>query len=149
MVEAPVPIVKCPRLIKHGGLPPRARQGKGFSVGEIKAVGLSVKEARLLGIYVDERRRSVHPENIEALREYLRKIAEGEPPAEPKLPKEEKVKPQRRRVFRGLSPAGKRMRGLVSLKLRYTHKYKWKRKAKERRLKKRHEASRGARPPFF
>jgi large subunit ribosomal protein L15e len=34
---------------------------------------------------------------------------------------------------------------LKSRGLRGTHHYKWKKKAKERRLRKRHEASRGAR----
>ncbi len=52
----------------------------------------------------------------------------------------------RGRVFRGLTSAGKKMRGLrKSRGLRGTHKYKWKKKQKERELKKRHEAHRGAR----
>ncbi len=52
----------------------------------------------------------------------------------------------RGRVFRGLTSAGKKMRGLrKSRGLKYTIKYKWKKKQKERKLKKRHEASRGAR----
>jgi len=150
VAERPVPIVKVPKLIKYGGVPPREyKVGKGFSIGEIKALGLSIREARLLGIYVDERRRSVHEENIKRLREYLRRVLEGAKPAEPTLPKVEKLKPQRRRVFRGLTPAGRRMRGLVTTRLKETHRYKWKRKQKERLLRKRHEASRGARPPFF
>jgi large subunit ribosomal protein L15e len=50
------------------------------------------------------------------------------------------------RPFRGLTSAGKKMRGLrKSRGLKGTHKYKWKKKAKERKLRKRHEASRGAR----
>ena len=53
---------------------------------------------------------------------------------------------QRGRVFRGKTAAGRRMRGLLrSRGLKGTHKYKWKKKQKERKLKKRHEASRGAR----
>jgi len=53
---------------------------------------------------------------------------------------------QRGRVFRGKTMAGKRMRGLLrSRGLKGTHHYKWKKKQKERILKKRHEASRGAR----
>lgn len=52
----------------------------------------------------------------------------------------------RRRVFRGLTSAGKKMRGLrKSRGLRGTVKQKWKRKAREREEKRRHEASRGAR----
>lgn len=50
------------------------------------------------------------------------------------------------RVFRGKTAAGRRMRGLLKSRgLRGTHKWKWKKKAKERTKKKRHEASRGAR----
>jgi large subunit ribosomal protein L15e len=48
----------------------------------------------------------------------------------------------RKRVFRGLTAAGKRVRGLLKSRgLRGTIKYKWKKKQKERKLKKRHEAS--------
>ncbi len=55
-------------------------------------------------------------------------------------------KQHRGRVFRGLTSAGKKMRGLrKSRGLKYTVKHKWKKKQKERLLKKRHEASRGAR----
>jgi large subunit ribosomal protein L15e len=58
-------------------------------------------------------------------------------------------KQHRGRVFRGLTSAGKKMRGLRrSRGLKYTVKYKWKRKQKERLLRKRHEASRGAREPW-
>ncbi len=50
------------------------------------------------------------------------------------------------RPFRGLTSAGKKMRGLrKSRGLKGTHKYKWKKKQKERKLKKRHEASGRAR----
>jgi large subunit ribosomal protein L15e len=58
--------------------------------------------------------------------------------------------PQNRgRVFRGLTSAGKKMRGLrKSRGIRGTTSYKRKRKQKERLLKKRHEASRGARDPW-
>ncbi len=53
---------------------------------------------------------------------------------------------QRGRVFRGKTGAGKKARGLLATRgLRGTHKYKWKKKAKERMYRKRHEASRGSR----
>ncbi|ALU11458.1 50S ribosomal protein L15 [Ignicoccus islandicus DSM 13165] len=53
----------------------------------------------------------------------------------------------RGRVFRGLTSAGKKMRGLrKSRGLRGTVKHKWKRKQKERELRKRHEASGKAKP---
>uniref|UniRef100_A0A7C4HB27 Large ribosomal subunit protein eL15 n=1 Tax=Staphylothermus marinus TaxID=2280 RepID=A0A7C4HB27_STAMA len=58
-------------------------------------------------------------------------------------------KQHRGRVFRGLTSAGKKMRGLrKSRGLKYTVKHKWKKKQKERELRKRHEASRGAREPW-
>ncbi|MDT7875639.1 MAG: 50S ribosomal protein L15e [Sulfolobaceae archaeon] len=48
----------------------------------------------------------------------------------------------RRRVFRGLTSAGKKARGLrKSRGLKGTVEHKWKKKQKERELKKRHEAS--------
>jgi large subunit ribosomal protein L15e len=58
--------------------------------------------------------------------------------------------PQNRgRAFRALTSAGKKMRGLrKSRGLRGTIYYKWKRKQRERELRKRHEASRGAREPW-
>lgn len=127
-----------------GGVPPRqTREGRGYSVGEVKAVGLTVEEARLLGIYVDERRKSVHEHNVKRLQEWLKAVARGEvkPPA-PALPKVIAVKPDRGRVFKGKTMAGRRMRGLLSLKYRYTHHYKWGRKQRERELRKRHEATR-------
>ncbi len=53
---------------------------------------------------------------------------------------------QKGRVFRGKTAAGRRMRGLLKSRgLKGTHKHKWRKKARERKLKKRHEASRGAR----
>jgi large subunit ribosomal protein L15e len=57
------------------------------------------------------------------------------------------VEPQHRgRVYRGKTAAGRKMRGLLGNRgLRGTHKWKWRKKQKERILKKRHEASRGAR----
>ncbi len=50
------------------------------------------------------------------------------------------------RPFRGLTAAGKRSRGIAAAGgLRGTHIHKWKKKARERANKRRHEASRGAR----
>jgi len=144
VVPPPEPLAKVPVLIRHGGVPPKEyKVARGYSVGEVKEVGLTVREARLLGIRVDERRKTVHEVNVQRLSEWLAKVKAGEvePPA-PALPKEVKVKRDLRRVFKGKTMAGRRMRGLLSLKYRYTHKYKWKRKKKERMLKKRHEAKR-------
>lgn len=53
---------------------------------------------------------------------------------------------QRSRVFRGKTSAGRKMRSMIRFRgLKEVHKHKWKKKIKERLLKKKHEASRGAR----
>ena len=73
-VEKPKPIVLKPVLRIHGGLDQGTRIGRGFSRGELKAVGLDIKTALKLGIPVDKRRRSIHQWNIDALKQYLEKI---------------------------------------------------------------------------
>lgn len=143
MATVPKPLVKMPARISQGGVV-RWRYGRGFSIGELRAIGLNVDQARLLGIPVDERRETSWPENIETLRKWLVEVLEGKiQPPEPTSPKLIKVKRKRGRAFRGLTSAGRKSRGLTSVKLRETHNYKYKKKAKERRLKKRHEATRG------
>merc|ERR1711959_784849 len=77
---APRPIAGCVRPVVH---PPtvkynsKVRVGRGFSLAEIKAVGLGKLEARSLGIAVDARRRnrSVNGKqaNEQRLREYKAK----------------------------------------------------------------------------
>ncbi|MEB3799262.1 MAG: ribosomal protein L13e [Desulfurococcales archaeon] len=63
--------VKKPVLLKHGGIWKGWRYGKGFSKGELSEAGLTIKKALKLGIPVDPRRRSVHPENVETLKAVL------------------------------------------------------------------------------
>ncbi len=75
-MERPNPIVRR----KHDDVF-KVRIGGGFSVNELKEVNLSVREARKMGLYVDERRKSVHAENVEVLRNYLsnlRPLRKGE-----------------------------------------------------------------------
>ena len=62
------PIVKAP-IPK--GLPQKTRKGKGFSLEELKQAGIDVATARKLGIPVDKRRRTCHPENVELLKQFL------------------------------------------------------------------------------
>jgi large subunit ribosomal protein L13e len=58
------PLVRSPGLRK-------LREGKGFSVGELRAAGLTLKEAEDLGLRVDRRRMSVHSWNVELLQRLM------------------------------------------------------------------------------
>ena len=93
-------------IVKRGD---RVREGRGFSKGELREVGLSPSEAMRLGIPVDKRRRTVHEENVERLRAYLEEAEKSR--IRFKKPRQT-AKPKRGRVFRGLTSAGKKMRGL-------------------------------------
>jgi len=57
-----------PLVFKKGG---KQRLGKGFSLGELKGVNLSLKQALKLEIPVDSRRKTVHEENVKALKKFL------------------------------------------------------------------------------
>jgi len=72
--KPPKALVKTPKLISQGKLPPKWRVGKGFSILELKEVGLAIDEARRLGLYVDKRRRSKHEANVKLLREFLKAL---------------------------------------------------------------------------
>ena len=52
----------------------KKKELRGYSIGELKEVNLSVKKARMLGIPVDERRRTVYKENVEILKEALKPL---------------------------------------------------------------------------
>ncbi len=58
------PVVKSPGT-------DRFRWGRGFSRREIEEAGLSVDEARRLGLMVDKRRKTVHAQNIDLLKKFL------------------------------------------------------------------------------
>ncbi len=75
--EVPKALVKKPRLIKDRGISVGLREGRGFSLSELKAVGLTAKEAKRLSIPIDKRRRSTHEWNIRILQEYLNSIKSG------------------------------------------------------------------------
>jgi large subunit ribosomal protein L13e len=83
----------------------KTKIGKGFSIGEINALGLTVKEARLLGIRVDTRRKTTHEENINLLRAWLTKLKEhleaGGAPPKPAFALTLQAKPDPGRVFKG------------------------------------------------
>jgi len=54
----------------------RPRRGRGFSKDEIEQAGLNIEDARKMGLMVDLRRRTVYPENIEALKQYMKDLEE-------------------------------------------------------------------------
>ncbi len=72
-MEIPKPLVKPPALTKYGKVVKPWREGRGFSIGELKQVGLNPKEAMKMGLRVDKRRKSIHEENVRILKEYLTK----------------------------------------------------------------------------
>lgn len=47
------------------------RKGRGFSLGELKAAGLTLQEAKRVGLRFDTRRKSVHEENVEVLKKFV------------------------------------------------------------------------------
>ncbi|MEM1557681.1 MAG: ribosomal protein L13e [Thermoproteota archaeon] len=50
------------------------RRAKGFSLSELKKVGLNIDKALKLGIPVDPRRKTNHEDNVEKLREFLKAL---------------------------------------------------------------------------
>ena len=87
----------------------RVREGKGFSLGELKAVELTAGNAKKMGIPVDTKRKTSHEENIEMLKEFLEEAKDLDIKVE--KPKFEN-KPIRGRAYRGKTSAGKKMRNL-------------------------------------
>jgi large subunit ribosomal protein L13e len=61
------PTVKSPR---DG----RPKRGRGFSSEEAAQAGLTINEARRMGLIVDLRRKTVHPENVKALKQYMKDL---------------------------------------------------------------------------
>lgn len=57
-----------PKVFKKGG---KQRYGKGFSREELKKAGLGFKEALKLGIPADSRRKTVHENNVDAVKGFL------------------------------------------------------------------------------
>jgi len=74
MPSTPKPSVKKPALIKLGGKDSGIREGKGFSLNELKEVGLDLNSATRLGIPVDKRRKSSWHYNVEVLRQFLNRL---------------------------------------------------------------------------
>lgn len=58
------------------------REGRGFSLKELREAGLAIRDARRLGILVDRRRASLYPENVETLKKGSQKPNQKKAPAE-------------------------------------------------------------------
>lgn len=63
------PSVKSPKSA-------RPRRGRGFSKEETYQAGLTIEDARKMGLIVDLRRKTVYPENVEALKQYMKDLEE-------------------------------------------------------------------------
>jgi large subunit ribosomal protein L13e len=81
-----------PKILKPDG---KQRSGRGFSINELKKAGLNPTEATKLGLPTDLRRKTVHDENVEAIKAYVeKKKAEAKPKPKPKPKTEPKKKPK-------------------------------------------------------
>jgi len=60
----------------------RSREGKGFSLGELKEAGTDYRHALRIGLPVDLRRKTGHKENIKLLKRYLKNIEKHAVPEE-------------------------------------------------------------------
>ena len=70
-----------PKVLKNDG---KQRFGRGFSREELKKAGSSLKEAVKLGLLVDDKRKTVHDQNVEAAKTFLQ---ERRPTSKPKKPR--------------------------------------------------------------
>jgi hypothetical protein len=50
------------------------RMGRGYSKTEAKEAGLTINEVRRMGLMLDLRRKTTYPENVEALKLYIKEI---------------------------------------------------------------------------
>ncbi len=73
------------------------RQGRGFSLQELKEAGIGLADARWMAIPIDSRRKTHHPENVRLLQDFIKRIKKLEKTAKaPKRkPATEKPKPKK------------------------------------------------------
>ena len=57
----------------------RMREGKGFSRGELREVGIDFKQALRLKIPIDLRRKTKHEENVKILKRHLQGLKSSKP----------------------------------------------------------------------
>jgi len=79
-----------PVVFKSDG---KQRSGRGFSLKELKKVGLDLAEAKRLEIPIDRRRKTFYGQNVEAVKAYAeKKKAEAKPKQKPQSPLKKKAK---------------------------------------------------------
>jgi ribosomal protein L13E len=71
----------------------KQREGRGFSRSELKEAGSDRTEALRLKIPFDEKRKTVHAENVEALKAFL---SANRPPPKPNAGKSERKRKAKR-----------------------------------------------------
>jgi len=73
------------------------REGRGFSLKELREAGLAIHNARRLGILVDTRRASLYPENVET----LKKVSQNPSPkpSQKKAPAEKPKESAKKRQY--------------------------------------------------
>jgi large subunit ribosomal protein L13e len=59
-----------PTFTKQNG---KQKQGKGFSINELKAAGVSKQQATQAGLPVDVRRKSSHDDNVATIKAHTKK----------------------------------------------------------------------------
>ena len=59
------------KAMVHAPRKKHIRVGRGFSRKEILEAGLTLSEAKRLGVYIDVRRKSLWPENVEKLKRLI------------------------------------------------------------------------------
>ncbi len=70
------------KVPKH---PDRQRFGRGFSRDELRKAGTSLTEAVKLGVPVDSRRKTMHEDNVETVKTFLKdRKAASKPKKKPK-----------------------------------------------------------------
>ncbi|MEM1683139.1 MAG: ribosomal protein L13e [Ignisphaera sp.] len=76
VVVIPPPMVKMPKITKYRGIATMFRVGRGYSIGEIKEAGLTPYLAKQFNIPIDPKRRSIHKNNVENLRNIVNQISD-------------------------------------------------------------------------
>jgi large subunit ribosomal protein L13e len=71
----------------------KERNGRGFSLEELKKAGLNKAEAKKLEIPVDKRRKTAHEQNVQKIKSYAKKKkAEIKPKPKPQPKTKKKAK---------------------------------------------------------